>query len=90
MLRCPQCRSRRATYESMQEHIKTSGHKLCGCGGYHYKHRLGSPFCEANDLSPLRHAMRCADLTEDELTDIHLDIILNLKKKPSDEVDCPF
>lgn len=35
MLRCPECRSRRTTYKSMQLHIKASGHKLCTCGGYH-------------------------------------------------------
>ena len=36
MIRCPQCRTRRASYASMMAHVKASGHKLCDCGGYHF------------------------------------------------------
>ena len=90
MLRCPQCRTRRATYESMQKHIKESGHTYCDCGGYHYKHRIYSPYCHHNEMSPLLHAMRCADLTDEEIEDIALDLALNAKSKKSNNNDCPF
>jgi transcriptional regulator NrdR family protein len=89
MLRCPACRTRRTTYDSMQDHIKASGHKLCECGGYHYKHRPGSPYCESNVMSPLYHAMRQSDLTDDEVTDIFIDIVFDLPNHKKG-TDCPF
>jgi len=58
MLRCPECRSRRTTFKSMLQHIRASGHKLCQCGGYHYPHRPGSPFCDANPMAPALRASR--------------------------------
>lgn len=58
MLRCPGCRSRRSTYKALQQHLKLTGHKLCTCGGYHYAHRPGSPYCHGNPLSVLREAWR--------------------------------
>lgn len=57
-LRCPQCRSRRATFATLRAHLAASGHQLCGCGGYHFRHRPGSPFCQVNPLSPLRETAR--------------------------------
>lgn len=56
--RCPECRNRFASYKSLQTHLKRTGHKLCGCGGYHYKHRAGSPYCEQNTLSAMYLADR--------------------------------
>jgi len=58
MLRCPACRARRTTFAAMQAHTTLTGHKLCNCGGYHYPHRPGSPFCESNPLSALLMADR--------------------------------
>lgn len=66
MLRCPACRTRRATYASMQKHIQESGHKLCSCGGYPYKHRPGSPCCDQNPLAPFHDAVRRGVLREEE------------------------
>ena len=73
MLRCPACRSRRATYQSMQLHVKATGHALCTCGGYHYAHRPGSPFCDANPKAPYFHAMR-AGADDEQLLEILVDI----------------
>jgi len=58
MYRCPECRTRRKDYGLFTKHIRDTGHGLCQCGGYHYSHRKGSPFCEANPLSPIRMADR--------------------------------
>lgn len=56
ILRCPECRTRRKDYGLFTQHLRASGHRLCGCGGYHYAHRPGSPYCYANPLSALLHA----------------------------------
>ena len=64
MLRCPECRSRRTTYASMQAHLRASGHQLCHCGGYHYPHRAGSPYCEANPMAPALAASRAGEPDE--------------------------
>lgn len=81
MLRCPECRSRRTTYASMQRHIQASGHKLCKCGGYHYAHRPGSPFCEHNPMAPALHAWR-AGASADEVLEIKIEIALTVAGKP--------
>ena len=81
MLRCPECRSRRTTYKSMQAHIAASGHALCSCGGYHYPHRPGSPYCEHNPLAPALHASR-AGASSEEVLDIAIEIALDGKGKP--------
>lgn len=33
----------------------------CVCGGYHFTHRKGSPYCLDNPLAPLLHADRQGD-----------------------------
>ena len=81
MLRCPECRSRRTTYKAMQEHIKAAGHKLCQCGGYHYPHRPGSPFCEHNPRSAYYHALRASE-PDEVLLEILVDMALNLPGRP--------
>lgn len=58
MYRCPECRTRRASYKTLMDHIASSRHALCKCGGYHYAHRPGSPFCECNPLSAILLADR--------------------------------
>ena len=58
MFRCPSCRTRRKDYGLFTRHVQQSGHALCRCGGYHYEHRPGSPFCEVNPVSPLLLADR--------------------------------
>lgn len=64
--RCPECRTRRTDFVKLLEHVQTSKHKLCGCGGYRYVHRPGSPFCESNPLSALLMADRYG-ATDDDL-----------------------
>lgn len=91
-LRCPECRSRRATYESMQQHIKATGHKLCQCGGvdgYHYPHRPGSPLCEKNTRLDYNLALR-AGASDEELLDILLDIALTKPGKPLTKYNIGF
>ena len=81
MLRCPECRSRRTTYQAMQQHIKLTGHKLCGCGGYHYPHRPGSPFCESNPRSAYYLALRASE-PDEVLLEILVDTAFTLPGKP--------
>lgn len=81
MLRCPECRSRRATYASMQAHIKASGHKLCTCGGYHYAHRPASPFCEQNPRSAYYHALRAGE-PDEVLLEILVDVAWSQRGRP--------
>ena len=80
-LRCPECRSRRATWQAMQAHLKATKHKLCTCGGYHYAHRPQSPFCQANPNAAYFHAWR-AGATPEELEEIMLDIVLTTPGRP--------
>lgn len=81
MLRCPQCRSRRATYQSMQAHIQSSGHKLCQCGGYHYAHRPESPYCEQNPRCAYYHALRAGE-PDEVLLEILLDVAWSQRGRP--------
>lgn len=56
--RCPECRTRRVSFKLLQQHMRDTGHKVCDCGGYHYRHRKGSPFCRINPLSAILEADR--------------------------------
>ena len=56
--RCPECRTRRASFKSLIDHVAKTRHALCRCGGYHYSHRPGSPYCETNPLSAILMADR--------------------------------
>lgn len=58
MFRCPACRTRRKDWGLFQEHLQATGHRACNCGGYHYAHRPGSPFCIENHLAALHEADR--------------------------------
>ena len=73
--RCPQCRTRRATFVGILDHIEKSGHELCGCGGYHYPHRPNSPLCDRNGMATYNRAVK-AGATEEELLDISIDMII--------------
>jgi hypothetical protein len=88
-LRCPACRSRRTTYQAMQEHINATGHKLCTCGGYHYAHRPGSPFCEANPNAAWHHAWRAGEPPE-VLDEIMLDTVLTHPGRPLTKYNIRF
>ena len=66
-VRCKVCRTRRATFKSLMEHVKASGHtKPCTCSGYHYPHRPGSPCCEGNPLSMYYVAARAGEKLDPE------------------------
>lgn len=81
MLRCPECRSRRTTYQSMLAHLAKTGHKACKCGGYHYAHRPGSPYCEVNPNAAYYHAWR-AGADQSVLDEIMMHIAWETKGKP--------
>ena len=55
------------------ERCKDHGHKVCGCGGYPYSHRPGSPYCEQNAMSAVRIAARQEGITLAELQEIEVD-----------------
>lgn len=57
----------------MIAHVRATGHRACGCGGYHYKHRPGSPHCHSNPLSLLRDVLRRED-DDDAITGLAANI----------------
>jgi hypothetical protein len=71
--RCPECRTRRRSYGLFLQHLVDSGHRPCQCGGYHYKHRPGSPCCHKNPLAVLHIAARQSN-SEEELITLALSI----------------
>lgn len=81
--RCPECRTRRKDYKLFTRHLQSSGHVVCGCGGYWFPHRKGSPCCESNEYG-MWHVARRAGATDDELCDIRIDISLDKLLKEKD------
>jgi hypothetical protein len=79
--RCPSCRTRRATYQSLQAHIRESGHKACTCGGYHYPHRPFSRFCDQNPMSDVHVAARNGEPRE-VLDEIALEVAWSRPLRP--------
>jgi hypothetical protein len=58
LFRCPDCRTRRKDYGLFTRHLRESGHGACDCGGYHYRHRPGAPYCDRNPWSDYLAAKR--------------------------------
>lgn len=87
-LRCPECRSRRASYNTLVAHVKASGHKLCHCLGYKYPHRPGSPYCDHNRMAPANRAAR-EGVEGQDLLDIALECVLHNRGRPY-RGPCPF
>lgn len=87
LFRCPACRTRRRDYKLFTQHLRSTGHRLCKCGGYHYQHRPGSPFCEQNPMSDLLIAARYG-ATDEQLLDIAAEIAFTRPGKTS--IECPF
>lgn len=81
MFRCPECRTRRKDYKLFLQHIQLSGHKLCDCGGYNYKHRPGSRYCYVNPMAPAEHASR-AGMSDKDVQDIREQIAWEHPGKP--------
>jgi hypothetical protein len=89
-IRCNACRTRRATGTLIFKHLAISPKcKPCNCGGYHYAHRRGSPYCYENPKASFRHALRACSTAEDEL-DILVDMALELKPIATKNQECPF
>lgn len=86
--RCPECRTRRTDWLILQAHCAAAGHAVCNCGGYHYAHRPGSPFCKLNAWSDLRHAERAGEGAE-KLLEIAIDIAFDNPGQPH-VGECPF
>lgn len=87
LFRCPECRTRRRSHSLFTQHLRATGHRLCRCGGYHYEHRPGSPFCEHNPMSAALLASRHGASNE-EVLDIALEIVLTTRGRPA--LRCPF
>jgi len=92
LFRCPECRTRRRDYGLFTQHLRETGHKVCICGGYHYKHRPGSPFCVANPMSPALLASRYG-ASGSEVAEIALEISIAAPSpatKKRRAMACPF
>lgn len=92
VFRCPECRTRRRSHGLFTQHLRESGHKACICGGYHYKHRPGSPYCVHNPMSAALLASRYG-ASDDEVAEIALDLALSpstAAAKPRKAMACPF
>lgn len=94
LFRCPECRTRRRDYGLFTQHLRETGHKACICGGYHYKHRPGSPFCVANPMSAALLASRYG-ASDSEVAEIALELSLAPAAKPPSAkprraMACPF
>lgn len=82
MPRCPVCRSRRSTLRALFQHQRIAGHRgPCGCGGYHFPHRPGSPCCEQNPYFQVHQARR-AGADRDGMLDAMIDATFNTNHKP--------
>ena len=46
---------------------------VCDCGGYHFKHRPGSPYCTAHPRVDINRAKR-AGATDAQLADLQLEL----------------
>lgn len=88
MIRCNECRTRRSSYFLMLLHRELHKEcRPCTCGGYHFPHRKGSPYCYSNPKAELRHALRRCESDEDVL-----DVLVDMAWEtgvPSFE-PCPF
>lgn len=81
--RCPDCRTRRKDYVLFSQHLRDSGHKVCGCGGYPYSHRPGSPLCVSNPMSDVLLAQQFgAGITDEELQEIEVDCAWHKPGRP--------
>lgn len=81
-IRCNHCRTRRATGTQIFMHLLQSPDCApCTCGGYHFAHRRGSPYCEAHPDCDANRASR-AGATDDEVKEIQRRVAL-LR-------ECPF
>lgn len=91
-LRCPACRTRRATFTSLLAHTKATGHTWCQCGGPAFsgglsKHRPGTRYCQHNRFGHIHLAERYG-ADQEEILEMLLEVILEAPGKPA--TDCPF
>jgi hypothetical protein len=78
--RCPVCGTRRRT---LQQLIGHADHTPCTCGGYHYPHRPGSPYCDQGPESGVLRALRDGWApTADELLDAQIDATFTTQGRP--------
>lgn len=80
-VRCPACRTRRATFVSLLSHVKHTGHALCACGGYHFAHRPFSRFCDQNPMADMWRAERDG-ATDQQLLDIEVEVAFTRPGRP--------
>lgn len=78
----------------MKAHIKATGHSWCHCGGPAFtgglsKHRPGTRCCEQNPYGHIHLAARYG-ATEEELTEMMLEVILSMPGKATTSPIAPF
>lgn len=66
MYRCLGCRTRRKSWAVLLKHMNQAGHRACTCGGYHFKHRPGSPCCVHNIMADVYPHWLHGDVTDEE------------------------
>ncbi len=66
----------------MVQHCADHRHSTCGCGGYHWPHRPGSPCCDSNPMATLHRALRAKGATDEELLDLEDDAVWHSPGKP--------
>lgn len=70
------------------ERVKRRRLEICACGGYHFKHREGSPMCEKNENYEFNVRTRRYGEDPDE---VRLDIAFNSAAQTEFETEgCPF
>lgn len=90
MLRCPVCRSRRATFVALLAHQLAQRHTgPCWCTGYPFPHRPGSGCCEESPNTRRNRALR-EKATDEHLLDAMIDDALLNKHKPCNPLEIPF
>jgi hypothetical protein len=87
--RCAVCRTRRVGFVALLKHKASSRHLgPCGCGGYHFPHRPGSPLCDEAPYVRFNRAV-AANASPEERVDAMLDDIFENRHKAYTG-PCPF
>lgn len=90
-LRCPVCRTRRATFVALAAHKADHTHWApCNCVGYHHPHRPGGGACVRAPYHRLADARRRGASAEERLDALIEDILFNDHSKQPRCKEPPF
>lgn len=83
--RCPDCRTRRKSFDLFTRHLRESGHRACNCGGYEWgPHRPGSPCCDQHPAAAVHRAAR-QGATYEECWEIQMALVTETPGRPMRE-----